>query len=144
MDDHKATAVYIKKKCTRARRKYQGKIREVSMRVSAHCNSETTGRVLQVAAPVWWVLAVSTYFPVGLTRSFSLEGSLNVASDMFITCLCSLVTMWIGPIINFDMQYYTNIQILYKRIQDRGVIFALLTRIRMYYLVLIVLISNEE
>lgn len=52
--------------------------------------------------------------------------------------------MWIGPIINFDMQYYTNIQILYKRIQDRGVIFALLTRIRMYYLVLIVLISNEE
>lgn len=67
-----------------------------------------------------------------------------MASDMFITCLCSLVTMWIGPIINFDMQYYTNIQILYTRIQDRGVIFALLTRIRMSYLVLIVLISNEE
>lgn len=63
---------------------------------------------------------IHLFFPVGLTLPSCLEGSLNVASDMFITCICSLVTMWIGPIINFDMQYYTNLVCCTKELRQGG------------------------
>lgn len=52
--------------------------------------------------------------------------------------------MWIGPIINFDMQYYTNNKYCTKEFKTGGVIFALLTRTVCLHLVFDIKTSYEE